>query len=155
MHGYLLWHCDGMGDMPNKDAVLRDYIDRYCIEQADEVISPSQHLIDYTSELYGITRDITLVRNPINDNFINYEFSNQSSIVFFGRLEERKGVLEFINAIKVCNIQLPIIFVGMSASISRRKIKHLLQGFNVSFYTGPTRDATLKYVADQIGRAHV
>lgn len=148
MHGYLLWHCDGMGDMPNKDAVLRDYIDRYCIEQADEVISPSQHLIDYTSELYGITRDITLVRNPINDNFINYEFSNQSSIVFFGRLEERKGVLEFINAIKVCNIQLPIIFVGMSASISRRKIKHLLQGFNVSFYTGPTRDATLKYVAD-------
>lgn len=147
MHGYLLWHCDGMGDMLNKDAVLRDYMDRYCIEQADTVISPSQHLIDYTRNLYGITRDITLVRNPINANAINYEFSNQSSIVFFGRLEERKGVIEFINAIKSCNIQLPIIFVGMSASISRKKIKHLLQGFDVSFYTGPTRDATLQYVA--------
>ena len=88
------------------------------------------------------------MRNPINVNAISYQFYNQSSIVFFGRLEERKGVIEFINAVKSCNIKLPIIFVGMSASISRKKIKHMLQGYDISFYTGPTRDATLQYVAN-------
>lgn len=148
MHGYLSWHIDGMGDMPNKDVVIKDYMDRYCIEYADVVISPSQHLIDYTRDLYGIKRDIPVVRNPINDNSIDYEFNNQSSIVFFGRLEERKGVFEFINAVKLCNVRFPIIFVGMSASISRRRIKKMLHGFDVSFYTGPTRDKTLQFVAD-------
>ena len=149
MHGYLLWHYDGMGDLVNKDAVTRDYIDRYCIENADVVISPSEHLIDYTWRLYNLNRPMHVVRNPINNSAIQYAYNNQQSIVFFGRLEERKGVYEFINAIKSSNIPTttPILFVGMSASISRKRIKQLLQGYKVTFYTGATRDDSLNCVA--------
>lgn len=146
MHGYLLWHYDGMGEIVNKDAVIRDYIDKYCIENIDTVISPSQHLIDYTSNLYNIHHNMQLVRNPINESKIQYEFEGQDAIVFFGRLEERKGVFEFIKAVKDNHITNPIIFVGMSASISKRKIKQMLAGYNISFYTGPTRDDTLKFI---------
>jgi glycosyltransferase involved in cell wall biosynthesis/GT2 family glycosyltransferase len=101
-HGPTLWSTLGSAAQHRqpKDA-LTYFIERKSIELADVVVSPSQYLLDWMSR-YGFKLPPArmVLPNLLSEQPTHSpDQSNISEIVFFGRLEHRKGLLQFCDAI--------------------------------------------------------
>jgi glycogen synthase len=74
----------------------------YSIAAADAMVCPSHFLARQIETLYGLDRDsITVIRYPIGDVPVIDRFDEiwrRGTICYFGRLEPRKGVIEWVEA---------------------------------------------------------
>jgi glycosyltransferase involved in cell wall biosynthesis len=119
-HGPTAWFMEGNRQLPgNREVLGTDYMERTSVALADAVISPSQHMLDWLgAEKWSVPKRAIVLRNPVP---LHARSSNQqwrrshpvSEIVFFGRLEPRKGITLFTRAIA----RLPIEFLlGVSVT---------------------------------------
>lgn len=134
-HGSTLWADEGNYQLPEDQNHLElYYMEKSVVELADEVVSPSQYLLDWMKKKdWQLPDNKKVILNcaPFN-GFKTKEAKSSSSVnsssngielVFFGRLETRKGLDIFLRAInkldesdvaKLCGIS----FVGKDVNLS-------------------------------------
>ena len=160
LHSPSEWACNGMGRVYwTEDEVQCFYMEKYAFENADIQVSPSVHLLDWCrNHGWKVKPDASICRNPISlktDCGSVVQINDRKEIIFFGRFEERKGINEFIDAIRYLNHILPnfsgefkITFVGKSSTFTKEQIQDKLQGFECKFITFSKRDEAIKYLVD-------
>lgn len=94
----------------NRLAAAFDYAERVSIACADVLWSPSAYLLDWIGKHRFETPEQTFVQQYVMPDVRQPERLSQpkrlSHIVFFGRLEERKGLRLFCNAVNLLRDQL-------------------------------------------------
>jgi len=121
MHGPSSWHQEGMKTWPVNpfSDAKQDYFERYCVENADTVISPSNYMFSWAaSEGWKLPARRTLLRNICGvreEKRSDASAYNREHIIFFGRLESRKGLEVFCNAIDLLTQEA----LGRSVGIRR------------------------------------
>lgn len=129
-----------------------DYLERYSFENADIQVSPTQYLLGWSRDRGWRVKDsASICRYPVSLNIAcNYpeSWGDRDKIVFFGRLEGRKGIHEFIEALRYIKQIDPafvqrysIIFLGRVSDISKEFIKNNLADYRCEFYRFNRRDA--------------
>lgn len=117
-HGPSLWSDLGNGTRRRDplDAITY-FIERRSIEMADLAISPSRYLLQWMHERGFKLPSRTLVRpNLLETPLSTRAAETPEEVVFFGRLEYRKGIVQFCSAIDrlVARGEVPkqVVFLG-------------------------------------------
>jgi glycosyltransferase involved in cell wall biosynthesis/GT2 family glycosyltransferase len=125
LHSSSEWQREGMRQhiqSPVEDSIL-DYCERYSVEHADVAIFPSQHMLNWAnSHKWSLPRDHRVIPYHIDVPATHFQPVNKlDELCFFGRLETRKGLEIFIEAMKSVakTHRLPkILFLGKIGSTS-------------------------------------
>jgi len=106
MHSPSEWQRQGMEVWPaepDKDA-LTAWCERSCCRHADLLISPTQHMFDWATargwELASSRRVVRLCYLPPDHEAVPSAPLDPTHLVFFGRLETRKGLQVFCRGVK-------------------------------------------------------
>ena len=101
--------------------IVTSYLERRCAAMADSLISPSQYLIDWmVAHDWDMPRHVHVVQNiiPLPDvAMTSWSQSSQrliTEIVFFGRLEVRKGIELFCDAVDLLNHELDLSHIRIT-----------------------------------------
>lgn len=96
MHGSSLWQRQGMQELPKRGLpdMQLDHIEASAARRADEVVAPSRHMLDWAGAngwtFEGTTRVLPYMLDGIEPG--RQVPFNRRHLVFFGRLETRKGL---------------------------------------------------------------
>lgn len=132
-HGPTLWHKLSNAEwVDSTEDMVRDYMERLSVQLADVVVSPSQYLLRWMSEQGWTLPERTYVEQyvrpstarrprPVRDASIVHP----TEFVFFGRLETRKGLVLFCDALDrlvadPAMADRTITFLGKAAHINGR-----------------------------------
>jgi glycosyltransferase involved in cell wall biosynthesis len=105
-HSPLLWHKYGMAEfIAEFDELQTDFLERQSVALADVVVSPSVYMIQWiTSQGWRLPNRVE-IRQYIQSHYLPRETFNwlpphaTKEFVFFGRLETRKGIALFCDAV--------------------------------------------------------
>ena len=113
MHSSSEWIREGMQRFPdpNKDHLILDYAERYCVEFADYIISPSQYMLQWANcKQWSLGKQQKILPYLLETN--QYKSSSKfkpknakKHIIFFGRLDTRKGIEIFIESLNQLELQ--------------------------------------------------
>jgi len=106
--------------------LLESYIERKSVEWADIVISPSRHMLQWMEHQgYELPQERCYVQPnimPLSEDILNQNFQRQDrlnqvqELVFFGRLEPRKGIKIFCQALtklsQMGKVNCKVVFMG-------------------------------------------
>ncbi len=168
-HGPLRWSQIGDQTLPvrSEDLVV-DFLERNSVELADEVISPSQYLLDWMREdgwkLPARTQVINNLLEPLSADPSAEKRGNASpeirELVFFGRLDRRKGLHIFCDAIdrllagEAESREFGITFLGSSVAMDARRSVDYIAGRAHGWRIAPKlltdfgREQALRYLAE-------
>ncbi|MGH9921274.1 MAG: glycosyltransferase [Nitrososphaerales archaeon] len=129
-----------------------DYMERYSFENADIQVSPTNYLLQFCFQHgWRIKADASICKYPIRLNNKYEPISDRNrcdEIIFFGRFEERKGIIKFIDALKYIKSISPtfsreykITFIGKEGSVSKRYILENLTDFECKLFTFEREEA--------------
>ncbi|HEY9732373.1 MAG TPA: glycosyltransferase family 4 protein [Drouetiella sp.] len=117
---------------PSFDHTLFGMLERMTILNADAVSSPSQELANYVARDCGYdAKSIHIVRNGVDIEKFSpagpktLEPSEQVTVMFAGRLEERKGIHQLIDAIPLVLEQtknVRFVIVGRDMKVGRQSV---------------------------------
>ena len=99
------WASEGNKVLPNYlDLIDRDFMERECVRRADWVISPSRYMIDWMrGRKWEVPDRVRIIQNLMPDTMGPLAgitpAQKSETLVFFGRLEFRKGLKLFCDAI--------------------------------------------------------
>jgi len=120
-HSPTNWHSTGSQHFPiSIDEVMLDSAERQAVAFADMVISPSRYMLDYMRQQNWILpQDVRVIPNPFSSRPIGAARDRLAPIdelVFFGRLERRKGLMIFVKALSQIpdeiRTRLKVTFLG-------------------------------------------
>jgi glycosyltransferase involved in cell wall biosynthesis/GT2 family glycosyltransferase len=128
MHSSAKWAHEATQDQPNNrmHGLAHNYMTRYCAQHADLLLSPSQYMFDWAQshqwELQVNRRVVPLL--------FELPFEPQPKpfarrhLIFFGRLESRKGLAIFVKALEALapylrntGTRLQVSFLGRASTI--------------------------------------
>lgn len=126
-HSPVLWHKYGMAEYVTEfDDLQIDFMERQSVAQADVVVSPSRYMLKWiTDQGWKLPKRVE-IRQYIQSHYLpsqsfeGLERRDVTEIVFFGRLETRKGLALFCDAIdklKPAN-DISIAFLGKKSWIN-------------------------------------
>lgn len=118
LHSPTVWHMLGDGQVVDDvEQVETAYLESLAVRYADAVISPSQYLVDwYRTHGWQLPADVQVIQNLLPAVTLSEpEVQPVTEIVFFGRLEARKGVLIFCEAVRDLNVK--VTFLGKNSMI--------------------------------------
>ncbi|MCD7985167.1 MAG: glycosyltransferase family 4 protein [Desulfovibrio sp.] len=164
-HGSSLWVDEGNGRVADGGERKRVYaMERACCEQADFLVSPSRYLVGWMRahgwRLPEETRcipNITSMPDGAPPMRASSRLDSEAlhELVFFGRLEERKGIRIFCDAL----LSLPpdllagrrVTFLGKEAGFRAGVVRAALgplaqRGVSLSFLTGLNAPAARRYL---------
>lgn len=135
-HSATLWSDEGNYQLPyDQNHLELYYMEKSVVEMADEVISPSAYLVEWMSQKkWNIPKNSKVILNCTPFQGFTKKISTAKSakqgkgagieIVFFGRLETRKGLDIFLRAIKHfseddINLIKGITFLGKDVKIEK------------------------------------
>lgn len=73
--------------------------ENYSIMLSDYIVSPSRVLASYTKEDLKVEKDIAIIPHPIDVESIDFsEYTESNTLLYVGRLEKRKGVVDLVEA---------------------------------------------------------
>ena len=141
-HSSTQW-CDQCNNVyPNTLETLALYdIEQACVEKADFVVSPSHYMIDWLKEQkYKLPQYCCAIHNlvsPPNKNTTKVIIGKEEKeaveideIVFFGRLEQRKGIIPFIHALNTLSWDIlknvNITFLGSECAYNSDTIMSMI-----------------------------
>ncbi len=127
-----------------------EYCERYAFEHADLQLSPSHYMLADTSEQGWDVREDAVVAYPFPHRHRKEgppKAAEVSELVFFGRLERRKGLDLFLAALDTLPGDLPVLFLGRDSYIEGRKatdiISERMAGRPHRIESGLDRDAAI------------
>ena len=140
-HSSCQWIREQMQQFPNRgnhDLVL-DYAERYCVEFADFVISPSEYMLKWaTLKGWNISKNQKVIPYllEVEDKPFSSLQQNNHHLIFFGRLETRKGIEVFLQSLKILdselkskNYPLKVTFLGKIGKVGSRNADELITDF--------------------------
>ncbi len=104
-HSPEAWAAEGNRALPQYlDFVDRDFMERESVRRADWVISPSRYMLDWMrSRQWELPESCRVIQNLMAETTdgpgVPDELQTPETLVFFGRLEHRKGLKLFCDAI--------------------------------------------------------
>jgi glycogen(starch) synthase len=125
---------------PNFDQQLTGMFERQTILQADLVTSPSENLAKYVCTDTGLPLNaVCMIANPVNADKFNPEgekrfpSDGRLTVLFAGRLEERKGVYQLIDAVPAVvkaypNVRFILLGKDTETGINHTSAKAILEG---------------------------
>lgn len=130
-HGGHLWSQQGALSRPNDIFTLRiDNAEKHTTQFANFIVSPSRYMLSYLATRGWDLRNRYVIPNVVQDanRKIDHNSKPVSTLCFFGRLEERKGIKLFSDALdqlqsavlaKVIKLppQFSVWFVGSDSEI--------------------------------------
>jgi glycosyltransferase involved in cell wall biosynthesis/GT2 family glycosyltransferase len=136
--------------------LLLDFCERHAFEQADFQISPSRYMLDYALRSGWKARDAAeVVLNPFDEP--RFRPSGRAEgwppeLVFFGRLETRKGLEVFLTALEGLDRGIPVTFLGKENVLAAGRpasslIRQRLKGRPFRLLTNCNREQALRYLA--------
>ena len=143
--------------MRQVDELLLDHCERYAFENADVQMAPCQYMLDYARsigwKIQGGAQVVPYVF-PETETFGSRVLASPSELVFFGRLETRKGLELFVDAVRQLPNSLKISFVGKETVLSNGQnagdfIREKLPGLPVSLHTEFDRHQALHYLRSE------
>lgn len=104
VHSPSLWHSVNNADLQCfATQSITWHMERQCIEMADAVTSPSAYMVEWCREQgYMMPSEICILPNFLTVADLEHRNSGTnkiSELVFFGRLEYRKGIVQFCDAV--------------------------------------------------------
>ncbi|PXY42021.1 glycosyltransferase family 1 protein [Flavobacterium cheongpyeongense] len=93
---------------------INKFHEKRALENADGLLSVSQYTADKTNIIFGLNKKFTVIPNPIDVNLFqanNETYRQQQTILYFGSLIRKKGLLE-----------LPLIFNKVLENIPDAKL---------------------------------
>ncbi|MBB5755114.1 glycosyltransferase [Prosthecomicrobium pneumaticum] len=120
-HSPTNWHSSGGMHFPESiDDIILDSAERQAVALADVVISPSLYMLDHLRrEAWVLPEDVRMIPNPFSIRPSGPRRDPHEPIdelVFFGRLERRKGLMIFVKALaqlpKETAARLKVTFLG-------------------------------------------
>jgi O-antigen biosynthesis protein len=167
MHSSSEWIREGMRLFPTQQAddLVLDYAERYCIEFADYSISPSRAMFDW-AETHGweVSKRSAILPYLFEPSHapISVKFKG-SHLIFFGRLETRKGLEIFLKALQQISPRLQaegkllkISFLGKNGTTSygdaNGTIHHFLSAYSEIYqfeiFNSLSQSDALKFLTD-------
>lgn len=166
IHSPESWAKEGNRNLPdNLDDIDRDYMERESVSRADMVISPSNYMIEWMAHnKWSLPSKTITIQNIIrrfekNNNVTTTGSEKIRKVVFFGRLEMRKGLklfadsMDILLAREIDNIE-EIVFLGKSISthgfdsIDYIKNRSLRWGLPINIKTSKSSDEALEFLSD-------
>lgn len=84
------------------------FLEHRALHNADHIISVSQFNADETKSIFKLKRNITVIHNGIDTNhFQPQNILNEGTILYFGTLIRKKGVLELTHILNTVLSQFP------------------------------------------------
>lgn len=104
LHSSRQWTCEGMQRLPLAPDLVVDFLERESARLADRVIAPSRSMADWVVERWGLPRPAVIPycydpRTARSRETIEHRGPFRH-LVFFGRLETRKGAHLLVRAIE-------------------------------------------------------
>lgn len=129
LHSTTEWQREGNLQRRSAPRDLKmEFCERYAFERADVQLSPSRYMLDYTCMADWAVRDDAAVAYPYPDP--EPELAAQApeihELVFFGRLERRKGLHLFLDALDSVEPDMPVLFLGKDTLIDGDKASELI-----------------------------
>jgi glycosyltransferase involved in cell wall biosynthesis len=156
LHGSSQWGREGnLAWMAKADDSRLDFCERYAFENASIQVSPSRYMLDYASSIHWkVQADARVVPYPSPEAMRGRQGEcgwAALEIVFFGRLELRKGLEVFIEAAKRLDPRIRLSFVGkdtlLASGAASTYIKAQLKGREVSVLTDLNSEQALAYLS--------
>ena len=126
-HSPVLWHIEGMNELASAEDLEVDFMERESVALADVFWSPSQYMVEWmTREGWRLPRTVVVKSNLVlpRDRTPPAQAANGdvSELVFFGRLETRKGLDLFCDALDrlvARGVRVPAVaFLGKTATVN-------------------------------------
>jgi O-antigen biosynthesis protein len=120
LHSTSQWQREGNLQLRSSPRDLKmEFCERYAFERADVQLSPSHYMLDYARGVEWAVREDARVAYPYPDP--EPEPTAQAAeireLVFFGRLERRKGLHLFLDALDDVAPEMPVLFMGKDTLI--------------------------------------
>lgn len=115
LHSTSQWQREGNLEHRSGPRELKmEFCERYAFERADVQLSPSDYMLDYTRGIEWAVRDDAVVAYPYPDaeSEGGAQLPEVRELVFFGRLERRKGLHLFLAALDSVDPEMPVLFLG-------------------------------------------
>jgi len=144
------------GNLSNRQSpseLKLEYCERYAFEHADLQLSPSHYMLADTRDQGWNVRQDAVVAYPFPHPQRNppSQVADVRELVFFGRLERRKGLDLFLAVLDALPVDLPVLFLGRDADIDGRKatdvIAERMADRLYRIETGLDRDAAIAELA--------
>jgi len=124
------WQRQGNLSWPSAPGDLQlEFLERYAFEHADVQLSPSRHMIEQVRGTDWAVRDEIDVAyvfpEPVTE--LSGEAGPLEELVFFGRLERRKGLDLFLDALSDLPPEIPAVFLGRDTEIDGRAASELIR----------------------------
>ncbi|ABM76888.1 Hypothetical protein P9303_01331 [Prochlorococcus marinus str. MIT 9303] len=130
LHGPTQWVREGSPSISNwtkRDSTIIE-LEWQAIINADVLFSPSAYMKNWVSKHLGNRKYYPDIHVQLNcpsvapnaklSRNIDLPPESKSSLIFFGRLEERKGIVLFLDALSILGLQThPIYFIGADAPL--------------------------------------
>ncbi len=96
---------------------VNKFHERRALEKADALLSVSQYTADLTNEIFGLHKAFTIIPNSIDVDLFdgNNDASDKNTILYFGSLIRKKGLLELpliFNEVINANPEAKLVLVG-------------------------------------------
>jgi glycosyltransferase involved in cell wall biosynthesis len=155
LHGTSAWQRESNHSWPDGPGELSlDFRERYAFENADVQMAPSRYMVDYV-EQQGWRIGDAVVAYPFPEPVVPTRRNNAeqpNEVVFFGRLELRKGLDLFLDAVKHLPGETDVTFLGRdtvlpSGLLATAYIEQRMGGRPFKLITNLMRVPALKYLA--------
>ncbi len=151
------------GSVESADTLEREFMERKSVAYADVVFSPTQYMISWVADQgWELPKRACVQPHILRDRFIqggNQQAVKIEELVFFGRLQERKGLFLFCDALDLIakNSKLtpvPVTFLGKQVMLDWRssgeyiRERSRLWPFPVRILSDFGRDEALAYLKE-------
>jgi len=171
-HSPISWIREQNHEAPySPDELEMDFMERQCVALADIVLSPSQYMLRWMQTRGWSLPAVCYVQQnialPELQTFARHEIRRVSEqraqeLVFFGKLEERKGIGLFCDALDLLadrNLrEFSVTFLGKNAMVSGRDALSYIKAraerwaFPYRALTDSSREAALRFLSKGAGR---
>jgi glycosyltransferase involved in cell wall biosynthesis len=155
MHSPSTWHREGCRVLKARtDEIACDYYEQYCFRYADYPIAQSRYILDLFAQRGWAPRFPPLTMACPHPD-VEYQSAPQQirEVVFFGRLETRKGLENFVEAARDLDPRLGITFLGREGMLESGEepsayIRRRLSDRPVRLIRSADRATALRYLAE-------
>jgi glycosyltransferase involved in cell wall biosynthesis len=154
LHSSSQWCREGNRQwLVGSDDLIRDYYERYSFEHADHQLSPSRYMLQYAAGIgWKVREDARVVPYcyPASAAVLPQRDGNVPELVFFGRLEARKGLNLFLDVVQSLPAEVLVTFLGKELPVdgvpAGQLIAQKLAGRQFTVHTELDREQALAYL---------
>ncbi len=158
------WALEGNRALPGSADVLdREFMERETVRRADWLISPSEYMLDWMrAHQWRLPDRNIVIQNLLGEAADHQELSSEAAriheLAFFGRLEFRKGVSLFCDAIDRLSLDerkhaKKIVFMGKSCLVQGMdsskyiRLRSAAWDIPVDIFTDRNREQAIEYLS--------